>query len=222
MSVYPQQNKSVYKTGGVYSGPNVYDKWGGGSGNVVNIGGRNYPYIEIDGKKWISENLDFAPSGISVGISSYTTAPNAGYYNNDPSTYGENGYKCGLLYNWYAVKYLNDNRNNFFPNWRIPTANDYANLASSVGTSTAGKKLKASNLSWAPNWGGIDDYLFTMLPGGGYFGSFLDVQTRAYLWTIDEKSATQADGYRFTESDTITLYANRNKNQYYSIRLMSD
>lgn len=220
----PYKATGIYKAPGLY--PSLYKGAGiyknGDAGNVVNIGGRDYPYIEIDGKKWISENLDFAPNGISVGISSYTTTPNAGYYDNNQTTYSETGRKCGLLYNWYAVKYLNDNRNNFFPGWRVPTANDYANLAASVGYSVAGKKLKASNLSWAPSWGGIDEYLFSMLPGGGYFGGFFDEQTNAYLWTIDEKNSTQADGYRFSTGDTITLYANRNKNQCYSIRLISD
>ena len=62
------------------------------------IGGRRYNTIQMpDGKTWLAENLDF--KFCTIGGNDIPSSPNAWYYNNDETTYGWNGYKCGLLYN---------------------------------------------------------------------------------------------------------------------------
>jgi uncharacterized protein (TIGR02145 family) len=153
------------------------------------IGGRKYKTIIMpDGKEWLAENLDF--KFCKIGGSGTPTTANAWYYNNDETTYGWNGYKCGLLYNWHAVKLLNDNRSELCPGWHVPTNDEWTALANAVGgTSTAGTKLKAANVSWATSWGGTDDYGFGILPAGYYTGSFGYAGSGASFWTITERGS---------------------------------
>ena len=194
----------------------------GGGGNTVNIGGRDYRYVEIGTQVWLAENLDFAPSGISVGITTNTTSPNAGYYNNDANTYGENGRKCGLLYNWYAVKYLEDNKASFFNGWHVPTYSEIFNtLQQYVGAYDAGKKLKAAGLDWATGWNGTDDYGFAMLPGGGAFPGFFSTATKGYLWAITD-SGSNADAIYFDSGNLMGQFLSRPKTNYLSLRLVKD
>ena len=88
-----------------------------------NIGGKDYNCVKMpDGKVWMAENLDFKFSGVDIGPSDSPSSPSAWYYNNDEATYGIDGTrKCGLLYNWHAVKHLNDHRSTLCPGWHVPT-----------------------------------------------------------------------------------------------------
>ena len=72
------------------------------------IGGKRYKTARMpDGKIWLAENLDF--KFCKIGGSDTPTTSNAWYYDNDEPTYGWRNKKYGLLYNWHAVKFLNDN-----------------------------------------------------------------------------------------------------------------
>ena len=82
-----------------------------------NIGGRVYNTVIIGGKEWMAENLDFKFSGLAIGQGSSSSEPRANYYSNNESTYGVNGNKYGLLYNWIAVKYLEDHKSELIPGW---------------------------------------------------------------------------------------------------------
>lgn len=180
-------------------------------GGRVEIGGRSYKTIKMpDDKIWLAENLDFKFSGCNIGGSGTPSTPNAWYYDNDEATYGIDGTrKCGLLYNWYAVKLLNDNRATLCPGWHVPTNDEWTALANAVGgTSTAGTKLKAANVSWATSWGGTDDYGFEVLPAGYYYDSFGDVGSNAYFWTITE-SGSNAYYQDFDTGATTVLHTGR-------------
>lgn len=188
----------------------------------ADIGGRTYRTVNIGGVEWLAENLDFKFSGCNIGGSGTPSTPNAWYYDNDEATYGIDGVrKCGLLYNWYACKLLNDNRATLIPGWHVPTNDEWTALANAVGgTSTAGTKLKAANVSWATSWGGTDDYGFGVLPAGNYSGSFGYVGSRVSFWTITESgSSTYYRG--FDSSGTMYQYAG-NKSSGYSVRLVKD
>jgi uncharacterized protein (TIGR02145 family) len=88
-----------------------------GGGDFVEIGGRRYPVVKIGNQLWMAENLDYAWSGLTIG-GSIGSDPRANYYDNDETTYGWSGYKCGLLYNWAAVAELAD----LLPDgWHIPS-----------------------------------------------------------------------------------------------------
>ena len=171
-----------------------YSSMGLGSVTFVDttttIGGRVYRTVTIGGATWLAENLDYKFSGCGIGGSGSPTTPNAWYYNNDEATYGIDGVrKCGLLYNWYAVKLLNDNRSYLIPGWHVPTNNEWTALDNAVGgTGVAGTRLKAANVDWATSWGGTDDYGFAVLPAGRYAGSFGNVGSSAFFWTITESS----------------------------------
>jgi uncharacterized protein (TIGR02145 family) len=195
---------------------------------TVEIGGRKYPTVKIGNQLWMAENLDYKfdvnGSQIPIGQSGTPSTPAAWYYNNNETDYGIDGtYKCGLLYNWYAAKYLDDNKDTLLPNgWHVPTDDEWTALANAVGgTSTAGTKLKASGVSWATSWGGTDDYGFGVLPAGIYYnGSFYDIGSRAHFWTVTE-SGSEAY-YRFFNTDATTLSYTTYKYCGLSVRLVKD
>jgi uncharacterized protein (TIGR02145 family) len=192
----------------------------------VTIGGRDYKTVKIGNQEWLAENLDFKFSGCNIGGSGTPSTPNAWYYNNDEATYGIDGTrKCGLLYNWYACKLLNDNRATLCPGWHVPTDDEWTALANAVGgTSTAGTKLKALNGSagdnWPTSWNGTDDYGFGVLPAGLYTGSFYGVGSDAYFWTLTE-SGSNAAGRYFDTGATIGKNTG-SKSRNFSVRLVKD
>lgn len=189
----------------------------------TDIGGRTYRTVNIGGVTWLAENLDFKFSGCNIGGSGTPSTPNAWYYNNDEATYGIDGTrKCGLLYNWHAVKLLNDNRNELIPGWHVPTTSEWDSLATVVGgTSVAGTVLKAANVSWATSWGGTDDYGFGVLPAGSYSGSFYYVGSDAYFWTSTEYSSSNAYLRYFGTGSSMSSYYN-SKDYGASVRLVKD
>jgi uncharacterized protein (TIGR02145 family) len=195
---------------------------------TVTIGGRVYRTVTIGGATWLAENLDYKFSGCGIGVSDNPSTPNAWYYNNDETTYGIDGArKCGLLYNWHAVKLLNDDRNNLIPGWHVSTSAEWDALANAVGgTGVAGTRLKAidgaADGSWPTGWNGTDDYGFRVLPAGyRYSGSFNNLGIYAYFWTASEYSSTYVY-YRYF-STGASMYSDYNhKATAYSVRLVKD
>jgi uncharacterized protein (TIGR02145 family) len=166
-------------------------------GDFVEIGGREYRTVKIGNQLWMAENLDYKfqynGSILPIGGSWNTSTPNGWYYNNNETDYGIDGtYKFGLLYNWYAVKYLDDNKATLLPDgWRVPDSGDFDALAQSVGgLSTAGKVLKALNNSVTSNypsgWNGTDEYGFKALPSGLWSeNSFYYKDEGGYFYALD-------------------------------------
>lgn len=183
------------------------------------IGGKSYRCVTMpDGKVWMAENLDY--KFCNIGGSGDPTTPNAWYYNNDESTYGWNGYKCGLLYNWYAAKFLNDSRSELCPGWHVPTDSEWSDLITACGASTAGTKLKALDNSIAlglpSGWNGTDDYGFSVLPVGyrlsrtfQLFGasmpSWTCSDTIQYYLTTDSSSVGRSDGNSKVDGFSLRL-----------------
>lgn len=130
----------------------------GGDITSITIGGRVYPVVDINGVKWLGENLDFKWEGLTISSATSSSEPRACYYNNNESTYGVNGRRYGLLYNYLAVKYLNDHSDEFFPGWHVTTLSDWQNAVAFAGDV---KKLKS-----AVYFGGTDDYGLGIVPGG--------------------------------------------------------
>lgn len=191
---------------------------------TATIGGRVYRTVTINGVTWLAENLDYKFSGCGIGGSGTPSTPNAWYYNNDEATYGIDGTrKCGLLYNGYAVKLLNDNRADLIPGWHVPTTDEWDALANAVGgKSVAGTRLKAANVSWATSWGGTDDYGFEILPAGLYSGSFSGVGVETSFWTSTEFSNDISDIRQFGYANN-SMGDSRNYKKYaYPVRLVKD
>lgn len=189
---------------------------------TTTIGGRVYRTVTIGGVTWLAENLDYKFSGCGIGGGGTPTTPNAWYYNNDEATYGIDGVrKCGLLYNWYAVKFLNDNSSDLIPGWHVPTNDEWTALENAVGgTGVAGTRLKAANVDWVSSWGGTDDYGFAVLPAGYYNGSFYDVGSYARFWTMTE-SGSNAYNRGFGTGATVYQYTYY-KDGGFSVRLVKD
>ena len=189
-----------------------------------NIGGRIYNTVVIGGKEWMAENLDFRFSGLVVGQSGTSSSePRANYYQNNESTYGVNGNKYGLLYNWIAVKYLVDRKgsvDDLIPGWHVPTATEWDALVTAVGgVSVAGTKLK-STTGWSSGNG--DGYCgFEAFPAGLYAGSFIDVGSLACFWTATEEYGNQAIRRDFNTGASI-YSSGYNKNLQSSVRLVKD
>lgn len=189
---------------------------------TVTIGGRVYRIVTIGGATWLAENLDYKFSGVDIGPSDSPSSPSAWYYDNDEATYGIDGTrKCGLLYNWYAVKLLNDNRSELIPGWHVPTKDEWTALANAVGgTGVAGTRLKAADVSWATSWGGTDDYGFGVLPAGFYNGSFDIVGSCAFFWSNTESGNVAYYRY-FDTGATMGQNADRMFSGF-SVRLVKD
>ena len=189
---------------------------------TTTIGGRVYRTVTIGGVTWLAENLDYKFSGCGIGGGGTPTTPNAWYYNNDEATYGIDGVrKCGLLYNWYAVKLLNDNSSDLIPGWHVPTNDEWTALANAVGgTGVAGTRLKAANVDWVSSWGGTDDYGFAVLPAGLYDGSFRYVGSYAGFWAITESGSYAY--YRFFDTGATMRQDTYYKYNGISVRLVKD
>lgn len=186
-----------------------------------NIGGRVYNTVIIGGKEWMAENLDFKFSGLAIGQGSSSSEPRANYYQNNEATYGVNGNKYGLLYNWIAVKYLEDHKSELIPGWHVPTTTEWDALATAVGGSgVAGTKLK-STTGWSSG-NGDGSYGFAAFPAGRQSsGSFNDLGIDTYFWTATEDSSSYAYSCYFDAGASMYSY-NFNKSNGYSVRLVKD
>lgn len=131
--------------------------------------GKTYNTIKINGLEWICENLDYQWSGLSLGRTG-TSSPEACYTQNDESTWGWNGRKCGLQYNTPAKVYLQNNiLAQMADGWRVPNISDCYKLVQSVCPS--GITNTGESLSKTVDWGtitGTDIIGFAELPCGGW------------------------------------------------------
>ena len=164
--------------------------------DYVLIGDRLYHYVQIGDQLWIDENLDykFAYDGgtLPIGASETPKTPAAWYYDNDEATYGVDGNKYGLLYNWYAAKYLEDNKSTLLPEgWHVPSTTDWDTLATAVGGASTAVTVLKSTTGWTDG-AGTNDYGFNGVPAGDYYGSFRYLGSRAYFWTSVEKDGVNA------------------------------
>lgn len=219
----------IYKgTGGIYKGRGVYKD---GAQEFVEIGGRKYPVVKIGVQKWIGYNLDYKFNGCGIGGAT-TTSPNAWYYDNDENTYSLEGlYKCGLLYNWFAAHYLEQNKNSLLPaGWRVPSLSDYNILESYITQSTGGEKLKALDnsivIGFPINWNGTDKYNFNALPTGWRSIdaiSFKQFGEHAHSWLSDEVNSTNAwSFYLHNNTSQINSSQYNPKRNGFTIRLVCD
>ena len=134
---------------------------------LVEIAGRIYPVVQMGSQIWMAENLDLQFSGLTVGRQGDVSSSQdmlAWYWNDDESTYGWNGTRTGLLYNWLAVSYMHTNRASLFPGWKIPSWSDVSTFTSAY---TDPSKLRRTCIGTdASVWTGTNDYKFNACPSG--------------------------------------------------------
>ena len=189
--------------------------------STTTIGGRTYKTVRIGSQWWLAENLDYTWDGLKVGYSTSANEQRANYYNNDSATYGVNGNKYGLLYNWIAVKYLEDNKDSLIPGWHVSTTLEWDALTEHVGgAATAGTKLKSTS-GWSSG-NGDDSYGFNGLPAGYYYDSkFYHVGEVLRYWTSGEKDSNDAFARLFSTGTGVEPDYSM-KSRCYSIRLVKD
>lgn len=201
----------------------------GGGGNFVEIGGRRYPTVELpDGTIWLGTSLDWKFCTYVKTSYSSRTDPLCKYYNQSEETYSLDGeLKCGLLYNWPAVKYLEDNKSTLIPGWHVPSKTELINLRTAIGGSYNGNSLKAVDGSvaanWPANWNGNDLYGMQILPSGKVISSSSDVGTQFYMWSATSLDTNYASSFRLDAAGEIIdgdyFYTRDNM---FSIRLVKD
>ncbi len=168
---------------------------------VADIDGNKYNLIEINGKKWATQNLrvsrfrngDLVPLVKSDFEWEKLVSPGCCYLNNLVSNIDRYGY----LYNFYAV---NDTRNLAPKGYHIATDEDWDGMIESLGgMEKAGGKLKeAGFINWnIPNQGATNESGFTC-KGGGYRDRNSLYQGEGIycaFWTSSQCTFGQAWGY---------------------------
>lgn len=184
----------------------------------VKIGGRRYPVVKIGNQLWMAENLDWKADGIVIGASgSSSSEPRGNYYNNDEATYGINGNKYGLLYNWLAAGLIDGLLTD---GWRVPTNSDFSTLKSFVDNDAS--KLKSTS-AWSPV--GTDDFGFNAVPSGHYSSNaseFSNISTGCDFWSSSSYSSSRSYDMYLRNANNNVNQSNDYKADLYSIRLVKD
>lgn len=187
-------------------------------GDTVTIGGRAYPVVKIGNQLWMAENLDWKFTGCVIGASGTSTSePRGNYYNNDETTYGVNGNKYGLLYNWLAATQINSLLTD---GWKVPTNTDFTTLKNFVSNDSS--KLKATSI-WSPV--GTDDYKFSAVPNGNYSANdstFSNIGIGCDYWSQDSYNSNRAYDMYLRNANNNVNQSNDRKDDLYAIRLVKD
>jgi len=165
--------------------------------------GKTYKTVEIGGKRWMGENMN------------YQTSSGSWCYKNDNSKCGE----YGRLYDWKTAKSV------CLSGYHLPSRAEWDNLVGAAGAKgVAGKKLKARR-GWNYNGNGTDDFGFSALSGGSRNyndGSFYGAGTYGNWWATTEDGGGYAyRWYIYYNYDNV--YENYNDKGYgFSVRCVAD
>ena len=138
-------------------------------GNFV-ASGPSFDEVTIGTQTWMASNLAIDDGGEGITIKDNVTA---------------NGVNFGTQYYYSraaAIRVANS-----ITGWHLPSASEWSTLASYIGTSVAGTKLKSTS-GWNNSGNGTDDYGFTGLPVGTVYngtsysvGEYADFHTSEML-----------------------------------------
>jgi len=128
---------------------------------IDNRDGNVYKYVAIGSQVWMAENLRYRTS--------------------NSKCYDDNLNNCelyGALYDWNTAKTVCPS------DWHLPNDAEWRYLAYG-----SGEKLKAYNDIWNNNGKGTDDFGFSALPSGRYWGnSFRKIGDEADFWSANATS----------------------------------
>lgn len=159
--------------------------------DYVSVGSdtRAYPTVQIGNLIWTTENIDYKWNGLHIATGNQDWSgdtPYGSYYSNNESTYGVNGKKYGLLYNYPAAEYINSILTD---GWRVATASDFSALFNSAVVNNDASKLRTTTEWTTP---GTNTSGFSALPCGlRIFSSgnmkYSDISTGSYYRTIGDQ-----------------------------------
>ena len=152
--------------------------------------------VKIGDQIWMNKNLAIDDGGDGITINKET---------------GEH------YYTWDAAKRVAEK----IKGWHLPTIAEWDFLAANAGgREVCGTKLKAAS-GWDDDGNGTDDFGFSALPAGSYYGSFDYLGSYAYFWTATEYNSSYAY-YRYFSTGASVDSDDINEYYQYSVRLVKD
>ena len=152
--------------------------------------------VKIGDQIWMNKNLAVDDGGDGITINKET---------------GEH------YYTWDAAKRVAEK----IKGWHLPTIAEWDFLAANAGgREVCGTKLKAAS-GWDDDGNGTDDFGFSALPAGNYYGSFNYLGSNANFWTATEYNSSGAYNRYFNTGASMYSY-NDYKYGQYSVRLVKD
>ena len=172
----------------------------------VRIGDKFYKCVQIGSQIWLAENLEYLDDNIVLGNSEVSsTVAQANWYTNEQI----NSY--GLLYNYTAVKYIEDNKSTICPGWHVPTEAELKVIADLGYTAIRDN-------SWN-NYPGDNSSGFTLKAAGQFNGTFSNKGLSTGLLSI----TTGGDLVRRLNSvNLINEISSTTKTIQLSLRLIKD
>jgi uncharacterized protein (TIGR02145 family) len=161
---------------------------------------RTYRTIEINGRTWMAENLNYPTD-------------NSSCYTMDDEEEFQECEKYGRLYNWDEAK-------DACPiGWHLPDEAEWNDLIIFAGNTSAGTKLKSKS----PDWDGTNDYGFSALPGGQGNNSqkFQDLGSTG-TWWMSESSGIFGQIVMMNTTQTSINTGYGNKAMLFSVRCIKE
>lgn len=119
------------------------------------IGDKVYKTVKIGNLQWMCENLDYKWDGLLISSESFADPcvhdPAAAYREDDESTWGWNGRKCGLYYNSWSWEIMDEKLQG--TGWRLPTIDELDELymyVSDPDETVRIDKLFVPDCIWSP------------------------------------------------------------------------
>ena len=200
--------------------------------------------VQIGTQQWASSNLDIVTTPMGTAIPEVTdnaawaalTTPAWCHYTPNGTDVERiaNGAIYGKLYNWYAVKQIQDditayNLANPTKPWgyHVPTQAELTTLQTYLGgSSVAGGKMKVAGTTYfaSPNTGATNESGFSALGGGrrsDVDGSFGGLLSWMLIWTNTESGSNATRGYISNTSTDFSISTD-SKKMGMPIRLIKD
>jgi uncharacterized protein (TIGR02145 family) len=164
-----------------------------------------FDIIEIDGKTWMAENLNYAACGSKC-------------YDNDPA----NCAIYGRLYDWETA-------NTVCPDgWHLPSQAEWDELKDFIENDNDCSDCDAKHLKavsgWVKDGNGLNSYGFSALPGGdGYSGGlFFGAGYSGNWWSSSEGDSIHAYYRSMDYSEEDANWLSYGKDSLYSVRCLKD
>jgi len=192
--------------------------------------GKTYKTIQISGKVWMAENLNFGEMINSSENQKNNSTIEKFCYDNKQ----ENCEKYGGLYQWNELMEYNEIEliKGICPEgWHIPSRADYIEMITQIPQEIPGrgngKKFK-SQTGWQINnnensiqdSNGTNETGFTAIPGGAFIDkSFVAINERACFWTSTSKDQIIAKSEELSSELVAMFYSSSgNKQNALSLR----